>query len=252
MTTGTSIANQVIKILGYVNNTIRPEGVEGQDNVLKALYNMHKLSPTYAVITCPVQHGNFFYISENCKAVFGYEAQYMADHFRHLPHYFSQVHSADMNDLQDCMKNFETVMGNESPQDYHKLRTVLHYRFRTADGNYVYLQDEKATLITEDAAIVHYSLIRTMPAEAIFSGVKMEVYKDESQVTKIMEYKPSASKNKLTNRENDLVRLIKQGLTTKEIAWQLSISHNTVRNIKSKLFEKFSVNNTVELLNMTS
>ena len=90
-----------------------------------------------------------------------------------------------------------------------------------------------------------------MPDEAVFSGVKIEIYKNEDSLKKIVEYKPSAARNKLSNRENDLVGLIKKGLTTKEIASQLSISHNTVRNIKSKLFEKYSVNNTIELLNMT-
>lgn len=39
-------------------------------------------------------------------------------------------------------------------------------------------------------------------------------------------------------------------LTNKEIACRLNISHNTSRNIRSKLFEKFKVNNVVELLNV--
>ena len=90
-----------------------------------------------------------------------------------------------------------------------------------------------------------------MPDEAVFSGVKIEVYNDEVSLKKIVEYKPSVARNKLSNRENDLVGLIKKGLTTKEIATHLSISHNTVRNIKSKLFEKYGVNNMIELLNMT-
>lgn len=112
------------------------------------------------------------------------------------------------------------------------------------------LHDEKATLVTESGKIINYSLIRTMPEEMVFSGVKPEIYKLGELFEKVSEYKPSATKNKLSNRENDLMRLSKKGHTTKEIAWQLSISHNTVRNIKSKLFEKFSVNNSIELLNM--
>jgi DNA-binding CsgD family transcriptional regulator len=70
-------------------------------------------------------------------------------------------------------------------------------------------------------------------------------------MTKITEFKPSAGSN-LTSRESELVTLIKQGLSTKEIAWYLNISHHTVRNIKSRLFEKFNVNNSIELLNMTA
>ncbi len=69
---------------------------------------------------------------------------------------------------------------------------------------------------------------------------------------KIDEYKPSLGHRALTKREGEIIALVKQGLSTKEIAWYLNISHNTVRNTKSRLFEKFQVNNTVELLNMTA
>ena len=251
MITGTSIAKHAVRILGYINNAIPPEENAMQDDILKALYTMHKLFPACAIITCPVHHKNFFYISENCRSIFGYTPQYMADHFRDLGQYFSQVHEADMNDLKYCIDFFESFLQNESTEDYHKLRTVLHYRFRNAEGKYIYLQDERATLTLADGNPIHYSLVRAMPDEAVFSGVKIEIYKNEDSLKKIVEYKPSAARNKLSNRENDLVGLIKKGLTTKEIASQLSISHNTVRNIKSKLFEKYSVNNTIELLNMT-
>jgi DNA-binding CsgD family transcriptional regulator len=250
MTTGASLANQTIRVLAYINNSIQPEGNGAQDDVLKALYNMHKLSPTHAVITCPVNHRNFFYISENCESIFGYDARCMAEHFKEIKDYFSQIHSADTSDLKDCLEFFASFMKDESPADCHKLRAIFHYRFRNAEGKYIYLQDEKATLFTEEKKIVHYSLIRTMPVEAIFSGVKLEIYKDENVLKKIFEYKPSAIGKRLSNRENDVVRLIKQGFTTKEIAWHLSLSHNTVRNIKSKMFAKFNVNNTIELLNM--
>ena len=89
-----------------------------------------------------------------------------------------------------------------------------------------------------------------MDRDSIFSGVKVEIYREQPVFEKIVEYKPSHVKNKLSPREADLVDLIKRGLTTKEIAWQLNISHNTVRNIKSKMFEKYNVTNAIELLNM--
>jgi len=251
MITGATLAKQAISILGYLNNNILPSENTGQDDILKALYSMHKLYPACAVITCPVQHNNFFYISDNCELIFGYSPQYMGEHFKTIANYFSEVHEADMGDLKDCMNVFESFLQHEQPEDYHTFRTILHYRFLNAAGKYIYLQDEKATLITEGGKMINFSLIRVMPDEAVFSGVKIEIYKLGNRLEKMLEHKPSAVRNKLSKRENDLVGLIKKGLTTKEIAWQLSISHNTVRNIKSKMFEKYSVNNVVELLNMT-
>jgi DNA-binding CsgD family transcriptional regulator len=251
MITGTSVANQAIRILTFLDDSMEAKSGSSQDDILMALYNIHKLSPAYAVITCPVQHGHFFYISENCKSVFGYSAEYMGEHFRVLQRYYSQIHPSDLHDVQNCMDYLKSFLQEESPGDYHKLRVIFHYRFLDPEGRYVYLKDEKAALVTALGKNIHYSLVRKTGDDVQFTGVKIELFKQDTCMEKIGEYKPLAAKSKLSAREADLVRLIKKGLTTKEIAGQLSISHNTVRNIKSKLFEKYSVNNTIELLNMT-
>jgi DNA-binding CsgD family transcriptional regulator len=251
MNTAESIAKQSMRILRQIDNALQLEDRGVDDDIVKALYYMHKLYPSCAIITCPVRNPNFFYISDNCHLVFGYTPQYMATHFKTIESYFAELHEADMGDFRDCINFIETFMRSDLQEDYRSLRMILHYRFRHADGRYLYLQDERATLVAADGNVVFYSLIRTMPEESVFSGTKVEIYEDGNVFQKIVEYKPSAAKNKLSKRENDLVVLIKKGLTTKEIAWHLNISHNTVRNIKSKLFEKYSVNNTIELLNMT-
>jgi len=250
MVTGTSLANQTIRILNYIDH-LSPEAGDPDHDVITALYHMHNLSPTYAVITCPVRHGHFFYISENCSAIFGYSAEYMALNFRSLSQYFSQVHPEDIVDFQDCINYFKSFIQDGPPEEHHKLRAVFHYRFRNGEGEYIYLQDEKVTLITTGGKNIHYSLIRNTDDAALFTGMKIEIYRQGPGMQKLGEYKPAASRNKLSAREADLVRLIKKGLTTKEIAWQLSISHHTVRNIKSRMFEKYNVNNTIELLNIT-
>ena len=97
---------------------------------------------------------------------------------------------------------------------------------------------------------LYYALYRDVTQERTFAGVKMELFRQGQTLSKVKDYKPSAERTQLSKREEELVTLIKQGLSTKEIAWQLSISPNTVRNIKSKLFEKFNVSNSIELLNM--
>lgn len=249
MITSTSIAQQAIRILTYVDSSVEPASLTAHDNTLTALYNMHRLFPAYAIITCPVQHGSFFYISDNCQNIFGYTAGYMAAHLRDLRDYVAQIHEADLGDFRECLNFLESFVHDHPNVEYYNIRTTLHYRFRHASGRYVYLCDEKASLLLENGSVVHYSLIRAMPAETVFPGVKIEVFKQEETLKKISEYKPAAATKKLSGRESELVTLIKKGLTTKEIAWQLSISHNTVRNIKSKLFQKYSVNNTIELLN---
>jgi len=54
--------------------------------------------------------------------------------------------------------------------------------------------------------------------------------------------------NLLTKREEELVRLVQEGLGNRDIAQRLSLSENTVKNYMFRIFEKLGVSNRVELV----
>jgi len=54
--------------------------------------------------------------------------------------------------------------------------------------------------------------------------------------------------NLLTPREEDLVRLVADGLGNRDIARQLNLSEHTVKNYIFRIFEKLGVSNRVELV----
>ena len=51
----------------------------------------------------------------------------------------------------------------------------------------------------------------------------------------------------LSKQERGVVRLVAEGLTNREIARQLSLSENTVRNYVFRIFDKVGTSNRVEL-----
>ena len=53
----------------------------------------------------------------------------------------------------------------------------------------------------------------------------------------------------LTRRELDILELISEGKSQKEIAAILGISNSTVESHKSRLFSKFQVRSSAELIN---
>jgi len=54
--------------------------------------------------------------------------------------------------------------------------------------------------------------------------------------------------NLLTKREEDLVQLVADGLSNRDIARQLNLSEHTVKNYVFRIFEKLGVSNRVELV----
>lgn len=238
------------KLTAYIEKYVTVAGAEKQEEVLDLFDKMHLLFPHWVIMTCPIMHPDIKYVSKNYLHVFGENSSYITNST--MEKYYEQVHEADQECLRYCFdfvfKSFEEVM----PELHCLYRNIFHYRIKKKDGQHVYLHDEKAVLNMKDSGNLYYTLFRDITAEKAFAGVKVEVYKQGEVLSKIKEYKPSAEHNPLSKREGELVTLIKQGLSTKEIAWYLKISHHTVRNIKSKLFEKFKVSNSIELLNMTA
>lgn len=56
--------------------------------------------------------------------------------------------------------------------------------------------------------------------------------------------------NPLTKRENEVLKLVAEGKTTKEIASELYLTAGTVRNYISTIFEKLEVSNRIEAISL--
>jgi DNA-binding CsgD family transcriptional regulator len=238
------------KAIAYIENYVRLVGADKKEHVLELFDNMHRFFPQWVISTCPVMHPNIHYVSGNAPFVFGYSIDYLIGHSR-IEKFFQHIHEADQEDFHECISTMQDFLEGLQPEEHHLYRFIFHYRFRRENGQYIHLHDEKASLHLPDAGNLYYALFRDITTDRAFTGVKAEIFKQEETVRKIKEFRPSLERNALSKREAQLITLIKQGLSTKEIAWHLAISHNTVRNIKSRLFEKYNVNNSIELLNMT-
>ncbi|NGZ08313.1 MAG: response regulator transcription factor [Nitrospira sp. LK70] len=59
---------------------------------------------------------------------------------------------------------------------------------------------------------------------------------------------PPAWPDALTAREREIIRLVEQGLSNKDIAYELSISDSTVRHHMTSIFDKVGVSNRQKLL----
>ena len=239
------------RVTSYIQQYVTLAGAEKKEEVLALFDTMQQFFPHWGIMTCQHMHPDILYMSNNCSHILGHSQEYLDENNR-IEKYFSLVHESDQADLHSCFTFQHDCLEGILPEQHHRYRSVFHYRFIKNNGQAIYLQDEKAVLNLDGEGNLYYFLFRDVTAERTFNGVKVELFKQDHVLQKIKEYKPSSPHSSLSRREGELVTLIKQGLSTKEIAWYLKISHHTVRNIKSRLFEKYKVSNTVELLNMTA
>jgi len=221
-----------------------PEDFEPLFQTIKNIF------PQWVLMTCPAKHTEFRFITENCMDVLGFSMK--AYKAAKSPDFlFSYVHENDIEPLYQCLLYVNDFLKNCLPDEYPKMRCVFQYRFRKQDDNYITLHDEKLMISLDRNSNFFYCIIKDITKETVFTGAKVEIFKQHTAAERIGIFKPHHNGNNLSKRETELVDLLKRGLTTKEVAYHLNISQYTVRNIKQKMFEKYKVNNVVELLNKT-
>jgi two-component system, NarL family, response regulator DegU len=118
---------------------------------------------------------------------------------------------------------------------------------------------EKFILHMMEMGVHAFLLKNTEPEEleeAIHAVMEKDFYHNDLVATvlrknvkeKRASLRPVFSANELSDREKEIVVLVCQELTIKEIGQKLSISENTVRNHRVNIMEKVGVNNMVGLV----
>lgn len=221
--------------------------VNSLQKILPSIDMMQHLFPEWTFKTCRLTHPDLGFISSNCQQLFGYKRDRMTD--MDANDIYSYMPEEDCEDMYNSLLFLQNFYRDQQPENIHKVRSVMQYRFIRRDGSIITLRDEKASVQMGGPDYLFYTVYKDISREVSFNGVKLSIY---SNVTgeKITEYR-RPNELQLSEREGELLLLIRSGLTTKEMAWQMHISHNTVRNIRQRMFEKFKVTNSIELINKT-
>lgn len=90
-------------------------------------------------------------------------------------------------------------------------------------------------------------LLKDSPSEELAKSIRMIMEGRRVYSPELIELVYEET-NPLTERENEVIKLIAQGLSTKEIAKQLHLTNGTVRNYISIIFDKLEVSNRIEAI----
>lgn len=207
-----------------------------------------KMFPNSILMLCNARHKNFKYISEVCKDLLGYSVEQFHEIMR--DGFLGIVHPDDSNAVSLC---FRHLAQHATRKDLTRMRFIMYYRLRHASGRFLHVTDEKLVIESRNGLYVGFTLIKDVSETTGVSLVRIETLVQKAKrYIKINEFVPSREAGSVSAREQDIISLVKEGISNKDIAVRLSLSVHTIKNHKKKLFKKMNVRNSLELMRRTN
>jgi DNA-binding CsgD family transcriptional regulator len=231
------------KTIGQQFRTFQPE--ESEDSIITSLAFVEQLMPEKTLVVCErSQNPKIHYVSANCERVFGYTAKEFA--MMSIEDFLQRVHEDDIASVLQCYSYVNAC----EPYDPAQHRFETFYRFKAKDSTYNYIADEKLAIKTENEKYVYIAAFRNVN-DAKIQRVYLNVHQMiGGTFRKIADYNPRYRNEAMTPRQQEITQLVSKGLSNKDIAEQLHISVNTIRNHKHSIFKKVNVKTSAALMVM--
>ena len=134
-------------------------------------------------------------------------------------------------------------------------KMISEYRMRNASNSYVRVVEQLSTLETDKAGNpwLSLSVIDLSPDQTEFKSVKCNIVNlMDNTFFSIQDLYSGNKETELTPREVEILRLIKDGLLSKEISDRLFISVHTVNTHRQRILEKLDADNSMEAVKYAS
>ena len=131
-------------------------------------------------------------------------------------------------------------------------KLVNEYRILTEQGKYVKVIEQQMCLENDKHGNVWLalSIMDISPDQDLDSPFRSRLV--NTKTSEVFMFPPPDKSKMLSSREQEIIKLISEGLVSKEIADKLFISINTVNTHRQRIIEKLNVNNTAEAIRYVS
>ncbi len=142
----------------------------------------------------------------------------------------------------DNVLDFEITNFKEIKSIFSDIKTLVITANKSKDLIQKILKSGIINFIQKDCTIEEFqnALKATVPGEKYFCGYVMDILSNNNSKEEIHV--------NLTNKEIEIIKLLAQGLTTKDIAQKIFISIHTVNTHRKNILSKLNFNNTSELI----
>lgn len=194
----------------------------------------------------------YLYFSSNARNILGYDPKEIQE--KGPQFFYGIIHPDDLHELMN--DTFKKILDyyNASPiEDRKKVRCTYDYRVKRADGKYIRLLqqtvvveiDQEGNPLADIGIVSDITPYKKDPSISLF----LSQYDPQAGfITMSNQPEKQVKKDRISDRELEILKLLMQGFSSKKIADELSISVNTVRNHRQNLLEKTKTKNIAELV----
>lgn len=158
----------------------------------------------------------------------------------------SRVHSEDLKKKYKLEFQFFQLLNTIEVTERIGYEVVTKLRIKNKDEKYVFFKHRLLYISSSDdgsfwLALCLYNQLYDHPEFEIPQGVIID-----NKTGKVIDHDESRFNDLLSVREKEVLKLIKHGRRSKEIAEKLSLSINTVNRHRQNIFSKLNVTNALE------
>lgn len=190
------------------------------------------------------------FTSYNFSTLFGFDMQELQQNGN--DYFDSRIHPEDYVQILKLgirMFRFCFPLPASEKKDY---KMINEFRIRNADDKYVRVIEQHQLLELDAKGNIWLALgiIDISPNQEENSGVRSQIL--NFKTGRIVNLEKQDSQIRLTQREKEILSLIKDGYLSKEISEKLSISLHTVNTHRQRILEKMNADNSLEAVNYAS
>lgn len=202
------------------------------------------------IFTVDVFKERYDFASDNFATIFGYNPAWIKTIEKQGDLLEERIHPDDRGQLVEYQiehGQFIYALPVEERNDYQQ---TFQYRILNAKQQYINVISRQQVIQKDrnGKAWIIMGIMDVAPDQAHAEKVKRTVL--NRKTGEILTSSLIPAEKQLTNREKEILLLIRQGFLSKEIADKLNLSIYTVNNHRKNILAKLDVDNVIEALNL--
>lgn len=190
----------------------------------------------------------FVFVSDNIPPLYGIESNRLILE-GHKP-IIEVIHPDDIYYGLLVRKKIYSLLKKLSSKDKMKHKVIHEMRVKNTRGEYIRIIEQEHVIELDKSGNIWLMLsVIDIDASHESETTKSHLFNFETGEQIFIDLSDTLEEP-LTNRELEVLRLMKQGLLSKEIAESLKVSINTVNSHRQNILQKLKANNSIEAVNL--